>query len=110
MTVFCGGGPTEAIIAAYARMTAIYIWDKETEASLKGQGIASGTWFPAEKGGVYKVDMAHPEGPSLKDAIVHLSTPEGVAALRATQEQNFKVPDDWNTAAKVVPFLEEITR
>lgn len=107
VTIFPGGGPTESIIAAYARIPTIYCWGDVVSRELKKIGIDSGKWFVAELGGSMKV-----EGEEVVIALSSLLGKDGWMRnnLRALQEKNFPLPDTWDTSASIIAVLADIVR
>lgn len=108
---FFNGGPNLSIVAAFALYDgAIYYWDENARESLILQGGPNGVWFASEKSGALFVDgTASDKGSSqMKQAIRFLSVSEGRAVLRKLQEQNFPLPETWDTAGKVIQFMERL--
>jgi hypothetical protein len=101
LTIFTGGS-TDSIIAAYARLPIAYFTDEEVVADYNLQVGRPGSWFVAELGGAY---VFRPD--NFVGGIQVLRTHEGRAALREMQKQNFPLPGDWDTASRIVRFLEE---
>ncbi|OGF83305.1 hypothetical protein A3B18_01500 [Candidatus Giovannonibacteria bacterium RIFCSPLOWO2_01_FULL_46_13] len=102
--VFPGGGPTESIVAAYARMSAIYYHDEEVAKGLRALGMLDGKWFVAERGGVYKASGPEDVGVGIR----YLLTEEGRKIQREKQEDNFPLPVTWNTAPIFAGVIEAL--
>lgn len=103
LTVF-SGGPNESWIGAYARSCIAYFYNDDVRALLRGQGEEGGSWPVAELGGAYIIN-----GPEeMESAIKHLFTEAGRNELRVAQEKAFPLPETWNTAPKIVKFLEKV--
>ncbi len=105
ITVFAGGN-TDSITAAYARMPCVYYYTDEVVGSLRNHGVSRGRWFVAEEGGVLKSESLR----EFKQCLVALSSSLGREKLQKTQEENFPLPEDWDTGPKIVSFLERIAQ
>ncbi|GEM_PF-2393578 len=94
------GGATDSLIAAYARVSAIYYAYPEAVENLRRQClIGDGQWFVAELGGAYKA--TNPE--EFRQAVgMIFSRPD---TLRKAQEEFFPLPPTWDTAPAVLDFV-----
>lgn len=101
--VITTGGPTETIAAAYARMThVVYYRDNAVREFLAESGIENGDWFVPDYGG------CHLAGPGSFLHIVRFAmSEEGKEYIRQRQEENFPLPETWDTAPAIVDFLEK---
>lgn len=97
---------TESIIAAYARLNAVYFYNENVRNYLKRLGIKTGEWFVAEQGGAYKI-----EGFSqISEAIKVLLSPSGQRKLYQEQKRHFPIPETWETAQKYISFAENLAK
>lgn len=105
VTVF-DGSRTDSIAAAYARTgSSLYYYDEVSIQNIANQG-GPGHFFVSTLGGALEV-----EGLAQFEAGLDLLlTPEGRKWLRVSQEKNFPLPDDWDTAPKIVRYLERLAR
>ena len=106
ITIFPGGGPTESIVAAYARIPTLFCWNDLVAQGLRDIGIQSGKWFVAELGGSLKVTNSD----ELASGINSLLKGDGCERLKKMQEKNFPLPKTWDTAPRVVELLEGVAR
>ncbi|TSC68968.1 MAG: hypothetical protein G01um101466_250 [Parcubacteria group bacterium Gr01-1014_66] len=109
--VILNGGPNSSIIAAYCRKAeTIYYWDAHGRKALIDQGVPGGKWFVAEPAmqGAWFIDgTAGDRGAQQMECAFHfLSTQAGKLARRALQEKHFPFPDTWDTASRIIQFLE----
>jgi len=100
--VITTGGPTETLAAAYARNTnVVYYRDAAVVMFLVESGVQEGKWFVPDYGGAYLVG---PE--TFLDGVRFAMSPEGKAYLLKQQEENFPLPETWDTAPAIVDVLE----
>ncbi|MEK7098961.1 MAG: hypothetical protein AAB916_00395 [Patescibacteria group bacterium] len=102
--VITTGGPNETITAAYARNPkVVYYRDDAVKAFLAESGVEGGNWFVPDYGG------AHLVGPDdFAEGVRFAMSAEGKAHRLYQQEENFPLPDTWDTAPAIVDFLEKI--
>ena len=94
------GGATDSIIAAYARVAAIYYDYPEAAENLRRQClIGDGRWFVPELGGSYRASSSD----ELRDAAERILA--GAGELRQSQEQNFPIPATWDSASAALDFI-----
>lgn len=97
------GGPTETISAAYARNTnVVYYRDDAVTAFLAESGVKDGKWFVPDYGGAHLVG---PDG--FLDGVRFAMSNEGKEYILRKQEENFPLPETWDTAPAIVDFLEK---
>lgn len=96
--VITTGGPTETVSASYARNTNImYYRDEAVTKLLAESGVQDGKWFVPDYGG------AHLVGPGNFLAGMRFAmSAEGKEYLRIKQEENFPLPETWDTATAIV--------
>jgi len=104
ITIF-HGGPNESIVGAYARKPIAYYYDAGVRRYLLNNGFGD-SWFVPELGGAYKIDEPY----EVEKCIRTLIYVDGRRALRALQEENFPLPETWDTAPLIVDFLETVAR
>lgn len=98
-------GATGAIEAAYRRRPAVYFENEAVRENVRAQTKGSFEWFSAEAGACVKTDER-----GMTTVIQRLLTPEGVAELRARQEEIYPIPppDGERVETRIVRFLEEL--
>lgn len=96
------GGTHASIAGAYASVPGVYLDIPEVRERMVKQ-TGKETWFVAELGGCYKASDVD----SLAATIKLASSDEGKAYLLAMQEAAFPIPDDWNTASKIIDHIEQ---
>lgn len=97
------GGTHASIAGTYARVPGVYLNIPEVRERMVKQ-TGKDTWFVAELGGCYKASDVD----SLAATIKLASSDEGKAYLLAMQEAAFPIPDDWNMAAKIIDYVEQL--
>jgi len=98
------GGPTESIVAAYARNTRMaYYRDENTTAFLAASGVEGGKWFVAELKAAMLIEPHNYMG-----RIQFLMSDVGQKLIRAQQEEHFPLPEIWDTAPVIVDLLEKV--
>lgn len=104
--VITTGGPTETIAAAYARNTnVVYYRDADVMSFLAESGAQDGKWFVPDYGGAH---LAGPE--NFLESVRFAMSVDGKEYLRTKQEENFPLPETWDTAPAIVDLLEEVIR
>jgi len=103
----CSGGPMESIVCAFARLPVIYYAGSYQGGTVidrnRYQGLPDGQWFVPALGGALVAD----EDDFLD--ILESSRDAGVlASLLATQEKNFPVPENWDTASILADHLVSV--
>lgn len=95
-------GATDSIVAAYARLPALYYTDELVREYRVSIGSPEGRWFVADLGGVMTIN-----GPSMAEAAIRrFLSPEGKQYLRKKQETNFPLPESWDSAPRIIEFVE----
>lgn len=98
------GGTHASIAGAYARLPGVYLDIPEVRDRMVKQ-TGKETWFVPELGGCYKASNSVD---NLASVLRLATSEEGKAELLATQEAAFPIPDDWNTAAKIIDHIEQL--
>jgi hypothetical protein len=107
LTVFANRN-TDAIVAAYARVPEIFYYTSVLRERNKALGSKDGSWSIVEDGGVWKTDGKE----ELRVAVAAFlddDSPERRMLLES-QCANYPVPKDWDTAPKIVRYLENFVR